>query len=148
MKALTPLLAAVLLILITIMVASLYIGWVSSLAKQTQVTVENRTRLGIDCTAVKVTIDDVYLDFATNRSRISVKNTGVVSDVVQYAAVFNSFGQNATNLTSFPFNLTSGLTATIEFNITGYIPACGNFSKAIVSTQCVSRDFTGTPKNC
>ena len=147
-KGISPLLAVVFLIAMTVAIATAYMGWYSSLIGSQSRTVENRTRIGIDCTAARTSILDVYMDFTNNVSRISVRNSGQVDDNIVSANVYNSFGINATNMSAVPAAIKKGDTLSFEFNITGVIPACGNFSQAVVSGECKRDIFTATPKGC
>lgn len=140
--------AATLLIAITVATATLFAGWATTLTQQQTQTVGNKTKAGVDCTRAAITIDAVYLDFAANKSRINVKNSGLLDDSIVSASVLNAAGSAAANLTAFPVKLLKGNSAGIEMNITGIMTVCSNFSQAIVATQCVSKVFDGTPKNC
>ena len=148
MKGISPLIAAVLLIAITVAVTTVFMGWYSTLVSSQSRTVENRTRTGIDCTAARISILDVYMDFTNNVSRVSVRNSGQVDDVIISTVEYNSLGVNTTNMSQMPKNIAKGDTLSFEFNITGVIPACGNFSKVIVSSECKRAEFTSTPKGC
>ena len=139
--------AATLLIAITVATATLFAGWATSITSQQTQTVANKTKTGVDCTRAGITIDAVYLDFVANKSRINVKNTGYLDDVITSATAVNTAGSAATNLTAFPIKLLKGNSASIEMNITGIMTVCSNFSQAIVATPCVSKIFDGTPKN-
>lgn len=148
MKGVNTMIAATLLIAITVAMATLFAGWATTLTNQQTQTVGNKTKTGVDCTRAGITIDSVYLDFVANKSRVNVKNTGFLDDSVSSATVLNAAGSAATNLTVFPITLTKGNSVSIEMNITGIMTVCSNFSQAIVATQCVSKIFDGTPKNC
>lgn len=148
MRGISTLLTSVLLIAITVAVATMVSGWYATVTQRTQASASNNTIASIDCTSAGISITDVYIDTATNRSRVSVKNTGYIDDRVVSANVYNTFGQELPNLTQLPIDLAMGGSASIEFNMTGKIGACGNFSKAIVSTLCVSKVFDSAPKNC
>lgn len=148
MKGVSQYIAVTLLIAITIAVAVLFVGWAVTLTQQQTQTVGNKTKTGIDCTRAKLTIEDVYLDLTASKARINVRNTGFLDDSIVSAVVVTTAGKVSTNLTSFPLALAKGDAASIELNTSGIITACGNFSKAIVATQCISREFDGTPKNC
>ncbi len=148
MKAVATYISATLLIAITVAIATLFVGWATTLTQTQTQTVTNKTKAGIDCTRAKVTIEDVYIDTAANKARINVRNSGFFDDSVISAVVISTSGNVSTNLTAFPVTLSKGDLASIELNISGRITVCGNFSKAIVATSCVSKEFDGTPKNC
>ena len=148
MKGISPLIAAVLLIAMTVTIATLYTGWYTSLISNQGRTIENRTKMSIDCTSARVSILDVYMDFTNNVSRVNVRNSGQSDDNIVSANVYNSFGINATNMSATPKAIKKGDTLSFEFNITSIVPACGNFSRAIVASECKTNTFTSTPKGC
>jgi len=148
MKGVSTYIAVTLLIAATVAIATLFSGWITTLTQAQTQTVANKTKAGIDCTRANVNIDEVYLDLTANKARINVRNSGFFDDLIISAVVITANGNVATNLTAFPIKLSQGDAASIELNTSGIITACGNFSQAIVATQCVSREFDGTPKNC
>lgn len=148
MKGVSVFIAATLLIAITVAIGTLFSGWLVTLTQSQTQTVSNKTKAGIDCTRSKLTIEDVYLDLTANKTRINVRNAGLNDDSVVAAIVTTTGGNVSTNLTAFPITLLKGKTASIELNVSGIITVCGNFSKALVTTLCVTREFDGTPKNC
>ena len=147
-RGISPLVASVLTIAITIAVATLVIGWITNVTKDTTSSVGNSTDKTVDCTSAKLSIEEVYLDAAGNRTRISVKNSGYIDDVIVSGTVTNNLGVNAVNITEFPVTLLKGDYATLEFNTTLSVPDCSNFSKATVATRCKSAVFDSSPKNC
>lgn len=150
MKGISPLVATVLLIAIAVMIASIIMNWVTSLTKEQTSTIGNRTGEAVECTAAVITIDDVYIDFSTNKSRVHVRNSGQINLDITSASLTNQRGEKASNLTAFPITgFGKGITQEVVFNITRIITACGNFSKAIVVTNCgnAKDEFTSTP-NC
>ena len=148
MKGISTFIASVFLIAITVVAATLYMGWYSTLITGHSRVVENKTITAIDCTAAKISVLDVYMDFANNVSRVNVRNSGQTDDIIVAVFVYNSIGINATNSSEVPKVIRKGDTLTFEFNITGTIPACGNFSKVIVASECKTETFTSTPKGC
>jgi len=150
MKGLSPLIATVLLIAITLTIVSIMMGWVTDLVTGQTGTVGNKTSEAVECTGAVITIDDVYIDFSTNKSRVHVRNSGQVNLEITSASLTNQRGEKASNLTAFPITgFDKGGIEEIVFNITNVITVCGNFSKAIVTTNCgnAKDDFTSTP-NC
>jgi flagellin-like protein len=148
MKGVSPLIATVLLIAISLTIASLIMGWATTLVKEQTGTISNRTGEAVECTGAIVTIDDVYIDFSANKSRVHVRNSGQINLDIISASLSNQRGEKASNLTAFPITgFDKGIMKQIEFNITNVITACGNFSKAIVSTSCgnAQGEFTSTP---
>ena len=150
MKGLSPLIAIVLLIAITLTVISIMMGWVTDLVTGQTGTIGNKTSEAVECTGAVITIDDVYIDFSTNRSRVHVRNSGQLDLGITSASLTNQRGEKASNLTAFPITgFDKGNIEEIVFNITNVITVCGNFSKVIVATNCgnAKDDFTSTP-NC
>ena len=150
-KGLSPLLSVVLLIAMTVLISSIIMTWTTTLTKEQTATISNRTKQSIDCTAADITIEDVYLDFAANISRVYIRNSGRTADVIVSAKLLNTRGDgaiytNTTNLTTANIPIAKGALVTIEFNLTNTLNACVNFSQAIVSTSCSSHAFTGNPK--
>ena len=148
MKGLSALVATVLLIAITLTIVSILMGWVTDLIKSQTETIGNRTGEAVECTGAVITIDDVYIDFSTNKSRVHVRNSGQMGLDITSASLTNQRGEKASNLTAFPITgFDKGLIEEIVFNITNVITVCGNFSKAIVATTCGNAEgkFTSTP---
>jgi hypothetical protein len=88
------------------------------------------------------------VDFASNKTRINVRNSGYLDESIVSAIAVTTTGSVSSNLTAFPVTVLRGNEAGIELNTSGIMTVCGNFSKVIVTTNCVSREFDGTPKNC
>ena len=150
MKGISPLIATVMLIAITVIIATIQSGWLTSFTKTQQDTIENRSSEIVDCTSADVTIEDVYLDFTTNVSRVHIRNTGQVNSlgVVSVLLLTRTGDQMpvVTNMNSISA-LSKGQQIRIDFNITN-LTACSNFSKVTVSTTCptISDSFVGSPK--
>lgn len=155
-KGVSPLLAAVLLIAVTIAIATLVMGWLTTVTRTTQVTVSNKTAEAVDCSSASIVIEEVFVSAGINRTaRVIVRNSGL-SDNLQIisAQIYNRTGSNfsAGSLPLTGFN--RGNVTTLSFSPTGppggtVVDACpGDFSRALVSTNCggVSTEFTGTPK--
>lgn len=132
MKGLGTFIAAVMLVAIVLVVSLVVLNWSSSLAQDQGKEITNRS----SCNLASVTIEEVYVDFATNRSRITVRNGGLVDDKLASGSVLSKTGDSAPNLTVFPIDFPRGSLKTIEFNVSGKIVGCENFSRALVATQC------------
>ena len=151
-KGISPLLASVLLIAVTVAIATLVAGWLSTTVRTTQTTVSNRTLEATECSSASITIEDVYMDAGRNASqRIVVRNSGQ-SDSLQIIAaqIYNTTGGNfsAQSLPITNFNRGNVTTLVVDPNNTVIDSCPGAFSKVIISTNCggVSAEFTGTPK--
>ena len=155
-KGISPLIAAVLLIAITVAIATLVSGWISTITRGTQVTVENKTSEAVECAAAAVSIDNVYI-VGNNSVRIVVRNSGQANDLeVTNVTAINttgsvfSFGTSQPVLTDFD----RGEAFTFVINASGITlfgtqgNTCLAFSKAIVTTNCggVSAVFDKTPR--
>ena len=149
MKGISPLIATVLLIAITLTIISIIMGWVTKLIEGQTETISNRTGEAVECTGAEITIDDVYLDFSANVSRIHVRNSGQIDLEIESASLSNNSGVRADNLTALPVSIPkSDALKEVLFNITDVIRTCGDFSNALVTTNCGNAydEFTGTPK--
>lgn len=136
MKGLSAIVTAVLIISIAVLLAVIIMNWITVLTKDTTSTISNKTA---QCTSgADLTVEDVYIDFKTNISRVSVRNSGLIDEEIISALLIAKDGQraNMTNTTTLPLFISRGDIKTLEFNITGRINACVNFSKASVSGKC------------
>ena len=160
MKGISPLIAAVLLIAITVAIATLVTGWVSSLTRSTQVSVENKTTEAVDCASASITIDNVFVD--TNGSHpwrnvfIVVRNSGQIDDMqITNVTLFNSSGGEFSFGTTQPVLINFDRGSSYSFRVTNTTAAnpvgtvCPtHFSKAIATTSCggVFAVFDKTPR--
>jgi len=152
-KGVHPLIATVLLIAFTVALGSVLMGWVASMQKESQSSIGNKTNELIDCNSADITIDDVYINYARNVSLVTIRNSGQVDNLQITGALFtNTQGTSAnmTNTTTLPIVLNRGQIRQLEFNITGVITSCGNFSQVLISTSCAGKKdtFTRTPRGC
>ena len=151
MKGVSPLLAGILLIAITVTVASLASGWLTSTIRSSTDTTTNRTDTALLCSGASIAIEDVYIVGTTSATiTASVRNNGQIDDlVIQSAQVFNTTGGNFTLTTATPItDVDRGSIVQLSF-VTGAFAACpGDFSELIVTTQCggIIDTFTATPK--
>ena len=143
MKGINPLIAVVFLIAIVVLLSAVVLDWITTLTKEEGAIITNKT---LNCSMADVTVAEVYIDLSAKRARAAVRNSGFSDDSLVSAILLNGNGETAVNETVFPINLPSGGMTTVEFNITGTITACANFSKVIVSTLCTSDESRGSPK--
>ena len=151
-KGISPLIAAVLLIAITVAIATLVTGWVSSVTRSTQASVENRTSEATYCASASIAIDQVYL-VGNGTARVVVRNSGGADDLVlSNVTVFNATGSQFSSA-AVPITLDRGESYTFTISTTGiavmHISGCpAAFSKALATTNCggVSAAFDRTPK--
>ena len=156
-KGISPLLAAVLLIAVTVAIATLVMGWITTITRSTQVTVSNKTVEATDCSSASIVIEGVYIAAGGNgTSRVIVRNAGLLDNMqIISAQIFNRTGSNF-SASSLPItNFGKGNVTTLSFSPIGppggtVATACpGDFSRVLISTTCggVSAEFTSTP-NC
>ncbi|MBI2578156.1 MAG: type IV pilin [Candidatus Aenigmarchaeota archaeon] len=148
MKGVSPLIATVLLIAVAVLLASTISTWVTGLTKDQSVTLTNRSTEITECAGKNMRIEDVYLDFTANISRVNVRNTGQVDETIVSAFLLNQQGVNTTLNSTLPVTLKKGEMKTIQFFINGTITACANFSQARISTLCVTDTYKKTATNC
>ncbi len=150
MKGISPLIASVMLIAITVAAAALIMGWFNGLTKSTTDTVSNRTTAAVTCSSAQITIEDVYVTAGTpinGSARVIIKNAGFDDLFVNSLQLYNKTGDNFS--TDFaPSTLTSGNIRTVSLSNVSAASCPGDFSKVIVSTSCggVSATFDGAPK--
>ena len=89
MKGLSPLVATVLLIAISLTIIAIIMGWVTDLIRDQTGTIGNRTGEAVDCTAADIHIEDVYLNMVTNVSRVHVRNSGQIDLEITSASLSN-----------------------------------------------------------
>ena|SRR3989338_8160828 len=150
MKGISPLIAAVLLIAFTVAIATLVMGWFSTITRTTTSTVTNSTTTAVNCADARVSVRDVYLAGTTGTVSVIVENTGGSTVGLTSLQVYNISGYNFS--TGFvqvgSFNKSNLVTFTITGGTPAF-PACpSTFSKAVVTTNCggVGDTFTNTPK--
>ena len=144
-KGISPLIAAVLLIAIAVIISTLILSWGTAITLSQQSSANNRSAKLEQCNPIE--IEDIYLDFQSNRSTIVVRaNSG--SATIVSAEMYNNLARRAVINTTLPMSLQGGGLGDIGFQINGTIPACGNFSQAIVSTSCIRDVFNLIPRGC
>ena len=146
MKGLSPLIAVVILIAVTITIVTIISTWVTDLTEDETTDIANKSSQTVDCTGSNIEITDVYIDVSDNLSRIIVQNTGFVDETITSASMMNKNGESADNLTVLPIDFPRRNTKTIlfnttDFNLTNETTACQDFSQAIVATLCTSDTY-------
>jgi flagellin-like protein len=150
MKGISPLIASVMLIAITVALAALVMSWNNALFKSTTKTVENRTDVAVECSSAQITIEDVYITPGTElngSARVVMKNGGFNSLYLNSLQLLNRTGDNfSTGFVQGPI-AAGGLKTVSLANVS--VPVCPtDFSEVIASTTCggISATFDGTPK--
>ena len=153
MKGISPLIAAVLLIAITVAIATLVSGWISTVTRGTQISAENKTTEAVDCASASIVIDDVYVSGtgATRTVNAVVRNSGQTSNlIIGNATVYNSSGSGLTaSSPSVPYTgFDRGEVVTFTFNSVSITTCPTDFQEVIVTTTCggVFGKFDKTPK--
>ncbi len=165
-KGISPLLASVLLIAVTVAIATLTAGWVSTTVRTTQTTITNKTTEAVDCSAAAITIQGVYFhaseggSLSNGTAKAIVRNSGMTDDLTIAAVTFYNVSGGAfsggtirgpvTPVSNFDkgnaevFNVSG-----TAVGASGFVGAtCPNdFSKVVVTTSCggVSAIWDRTP---
>jgi len=148
MKGVSPMIAVVLLIAITVLLSGVIFGWIKLFSFTETEKISNRTEGLTSCSGSAINIDDVYLDFGANKSRATVRNTGQLTERIISAQLLNTNGINATALGNQTVTIARGEVKIIEFSLNGTISNCANFSQVKVSTICSNGVYKKTPTNC
>jgi flagellin-like protein len=148
MKGISPLLAAVLLIAVTVSIGTLVMGWLGTTVRSSQASVSNVTSVAVNCASANIVIDDVYVYTGARTATVIVRNSGRADDMqLTSAFIVNATGNSVSPAESLPVtDFDKGEIQTFTYSSTG-INACANFSQAIVTTNCggVSAKFDKTP---
>ncbi len=148
MKGVSPMIAVVLLIAITVLLSGVIFGWIKLFSFTETEKISNRSEELTSCSGSAINIDDVYLDFGANKSRVAVRNTGQLTERITSAQLLNTNGLNATLLGNQTVTISRGEVKFIEFPLNGTISNCANFSQVKVSTICSNGVYKKTPTNC
>lgn len=148
LKGISAVVAAVMLIAVTLLLVVTVSSWLTVLTKEDTSAITNTSGEFVSCAASGMVIEDVYLDFGANASRVTVRNTGQNTERILSAQLINTRGQSAALNTSLPINLTVGDIKTILFNINDTISSCANFSQARVASSCTTDFYRLKPNNC
>lgn len=149
MKGVSPLVAAVLLIVITVSIVAIISGWLTTFFVSTRETVTNRTDTQVGCTGSSIYVEAVYVAIANGTSgnvRAIVKNDGVVDGLsIVSAQYLNTTGHNFSTTTALPIaNFNRGAIRALSFENVS-IQNCSVFSQVVVSTECGSGRFKTQP---
>ena len=152
MKGVSPLIAAVLLIVITVSLVAVISGWLNTFIVGTRETVQNRTDTSVNCAGSSINVESVYASVANGTSgniRAVVKNDGLVDELVIVSAQYvNVTGHNFSATTKLPIaDFGRGSIKNILFENVS-IQNCTAFSQVLVSTQCISGRYRAQPDGC
>ena len=151
MKGISPLIAAVLLIAFTVAIATLVMGWFSTLTRSTTTTVSNKTSESIACSNAQISIEDIYItagNTTTGSARVIVKNTGFKTIGIVSLQIYNTTGQNFSSGFSSVSTFTPGAIQTLSIENVSITVCPTAFSKVIVTSNCggITDTFDGTPR--
>lgn len=159
-KGISTLIAAVLLIAVTLLISLIVSTSFTTLAKTQTATVQTRTTEAVNCTSSDMAIEGVFIDVSTrNISRVLVRNSGQITENIISAQIINKTGGTGTVLTTLPLGVSRGDVVSVVFNISGTTSvvtgnttlvnvSCGNFDRIIITTQCTIVTYSRTPTNC
>ena len=150
-KGISPLIAAVLLIVFTIGIATIIMSWINAYTKDTTSDATKNTEDLIDCAGTNVNILDVYILTPTS-VKVIARNTGMKPIMVKEGYVLD------TNGTLCMLNFTSSMIdGGMSFDLINttcpitFTAGCLEFQKATISTTCsgvVSRFEDISKLNC
>ncbi|HLD85327.1 MAG TPA: archaellin/type IV pilin N-terminal domain-containing protein [archaeon] len=151
MKGISPLIAAVMLIAITVSIGVFIAGWSQQFIHSTTKSVGNKTTEAIDCSAANINIQDIYITAGTGTgsANVVVKNTGYANNlVITSAQLFNRTGGNFTGSGLPIIGFNKGSLFSISFSNVTLVSCPADFSQVIVTTNCggISDTFDGNPK--
>ena len=148
-KGISPLIASVMLVAMTVAVASIFFGWMSSFTRDTVNTVSDKSDQVMDCQSASIIIDNVYIDTTAKTASVIVRNNGWVSNLSLTSAIlYNTTGGNCTlDTTSLDSKFDKSDIATIKFTECPITTCPNDFKKAIVNTNCgsVDAEFDSSP---
>ncbi len=151
MKGISPLIASVLLIAFTVAIATLVMGWFSTLTRSTTSTVSNKTSESIECSNAQIGIQDIYItagNTTTGSARVIVKNNGFKTIGIISLQIYNTTGHNFSSGFSGVGTFAPGSIRTFSIENVSVITCPTTFSKVIVTSNCggIADVFDGAPK--
>ena len=145
MKGVNTLIAAVLLIAITLVITIVVSTTVTNLAKTESSSVQAKATTFVNCSASDIDIQAVYLNATV--AKVTVRNSGQQRENLISGQVFNKTGGTSSAISTFPTSLGRGAITDLLFDITSNV-SCASFSQAIVTTDCTVDFWDQPPKNC
>lgn len=137
-KALSTIVASVILVIIVVGVSVILMTWVKDYTKSTTTKIESSDEQLMECGGSEIKIADIWLN--NNSGNISVKmnvrNVGHQKLRLMSASVYNTTGSSCSfNVSYITLDLSDS--ASLEKADCNIINAsCNNFDKAEVTTQC------------
>jgi len=150
MKGVSPLLAAVMLIAVTVGIGTLIAGFVSTTFRSTEVTVTNKTTESVECVNAEIVIDDVYSKVGDNGTTVAVlRNSGFTDDLtITSAQLYDKLGNNfsARNLPITDFD--KGELTTLIFQLPKFANTTADSSGQGSTGNCTNMGLGGANNTC
>ncbi|MBI4014886.1 MAG: LamG domain-containing protein [Candidatus Aenigmarchaeota archaeon] len=117
MNGISPLLASILLIAITVTAATIVSGWTTSALATAQRGTDNKTSSALACSSAALAIDSVFITPGNNATAsVVVRNSGSVDNlVVSSAQLYDKLGNNFSTINTLTLNV--GQTGTLSFRM-------------------------------
>ena len=156
-KGISTLIAAVLLIAVTLLISLIVSTSFTSLVKTQASTLQTRTGEAVNCTSSSIDIESIFVDFTkgtTRTAQVVVRNSGQVRENIISAHIINKTGGTGNSMTAFPLGVAKGDIVTFEFNLNntaasgGVNITCTNFDRVIITTECTVVAYSRTPTYC
>src|SRR3989344_7354935 len=146
MKAVSSLIASVFLIVLVVTLAGIITAWLTTVVRETQTTVGERSGEGLNCANAAITIDNVFLSGGTGRA--IERNLGYAVNLTLTTAVLINIDGRSVVASNAPLsNFNKGDIETLTFSDS--LINCALFSKLVVTTDCstITAEFSG-PAEC
>ncbi len=150
-KGVSPLIAAVLLIVFTIGVATIVMSWVNEYTKDTTEKASENTDQMMDCANTNIDIKDVYINYMGTDTTVKLiaANTGLSDLKVKEAYVMDTNGTRcfmdltgSDTMDDTVFAKGNSFELINESCGLSFSTGCDGFDKAVVATTCgVSSSF-------
>jgi len=133
-KGISPIIAAVLLMAVTLSVISIFSSWAPNLVKDVTDETTNSTLHTISCEKAQVSIQSAYYDSGSSEVTVAVRNTGTKALPDVSVASFDSNDQNTAQKTGL--NLSRGeLNSTVMTGINNKPSYIKAFSSTCTSIE-------------
>ncbi len=140
MKGISPLIAGVLLIAITVTIAMIITAWATGITSSAQSGVTNKSAEMVGCSGALIDIETVYLitPAGSANATVIVKNSGLVNDLqIISAQIFLANGTNVSAQSLPVTNFDRGNIVALNFRNVALGSSCpGNFSRVSVESTC------------
>ena len=155
-KGISTLIAAVLLIAVTLLISLIVSTSFTSLVKTQASTLQTRTGEAVNCTSSDINIEGVFIDDAPrDQSRVLVRNSGQIQENIVSGQIVNKTGVAGALLTTVPLPIARGDIVSVVFNTSSNTTVsavnnitCANFDRVIITTECTIVTYSKTPTNC